>query len=229
MMSFLNAKSMEQQAKAAAMAMAAAAATASAENERQKQLQPKVKSPPAASGGSDDFCCILCGYKEQSVERLKDHINMHFIGQIKKQPRTSTASSGSGGGGAGELLPPVSPASSRKSVSPRMRRSPSPSRIMHPSEAQSPPASKKIKIEDLAASREEAARSPSTPKRENSSSPAGSHDALGPAPVPAASAEIALNPKDPIRCDPCDIGFSHLSNFLAHKKYYCRGIASTNK
>ena len=22
----------------------------------------------------------------------------------------------------------------------------------------------------------------------------------------------------------CDIGFSHLSNFLAHKKYYCRGM-----
>ena len=28
---------------------------------------------------------------------------------------------------------------------------------------------------------------------------------------------------DPFRCDPCDIGFAHLSNFVAHKKYYCRG------
>merc|ERR1719427_987511 len=34
---------------------------------------------------SDDFCCILCGYKESSVDKLKDHINMHFIGQVKKR------------------------------------------------------------------------------------------------------------------------------------------------
>ena len=63
----------------------------------------KVKSPPAsATGGGrnssgspgnpaaaaapDGFCCILCGFKEQSVEKLKDHINMHFIGQVKKSP-----------------------------------------------------------------------------------------------------------------------------------------------
>ena len=28
---------------------------------------------------------------------------------------------------------------------------------------------------------------------------------------------------DAIRCEPCDIGFSQLSNYVAHKKYYCRG------
>lgn len=26
-----------------------------------------------------------------------------------------------------------------------------------------------------------------------------------------------------LKCQNCDIGFSHLSNFVAHKKYYCRG------
>ena len=46
----------------------------------------------ASSAGSsksentnEDFCCILCGFKESSVEKLKDHINMHFIGQVKKR------------------------------------------------------------------------------------------------------------------------------------------------
>ena len=34
---------------------------------------------------NEDFCCILCGFKESSVEKLKDHINMHFIGQVKKR------------------------------------------------------------------------------------------------------------------------------------------------
>ena len=27
-----------------------------------------------------------------------------------------------------------------------------------------------------------------------------------------------------LKCNSCDIGFSHLSNFVAHKKYYCRGL-----
>jgi hypothetical protein len=42
--------------------------------------------------GSEDYCCILCGFKEQSVDRLKDHINLHFIGQMKRQLPAATAS-----------------------------------------------------------------------------------------------------------------------------------------
>ena len=48
-------------------------------------------------------------------------------------------------------------------------------------------------------------------------------------PSPLASAAAASSPPsvtatgDPFRCDPCDIGFAHLSNYVAHKKYYCRG------
>ena len=38
---------------------------------------------------NEDFCCILCGFKESSVEKLKDHINMHFIGQVKKRKAES--------------------------------------------------------------------------------------------------------------------------------------------
>ena len=67
----------------------------------------------------DGFCCILCGYKEQSVEKLKDHINMHFIGQVKKSP----------GGTLSTEHPEVHPASGgRDSASPgsRIISSPSP-------------------------------------------------------------------------------------------------------
>ena len=31
-----------------------------------------------------------------------------------------------------------------------------------------------------------------------------------------------------MKCHSCDIGFSQLSNFLAHKKYYCRGLQSSS-
>ena len=31
-----------------------------------------------------------------------------------------------------------------------------------------------------------------------------------------------------MRCTSCDIGFSQMSNYLAHKKYYCRGLLSAS-
>ena len=34
---------------------------------------------------AEDLCCVFCGIKETSVDKLKDHINMHFIKQIKKR------------------------------------------------------------------------------------------------------------------------------------------------
>ena len=86
MMNFINAKSMEHQAKLAAAA-AAAAAAAGGPLPLQEKTDGGIKlanGDPSTNG--DDFCCILCGYKEQSVERLKDHINMHFIGQVAKKP-----------------------------------------------------------------------------------------------------------------------------------------------
>ena len=33
-------------------------------------------------------------------------------------------------------------------------------------------------------------------------------------------------PGGQLKCNSCEIGFSHLSNFVAHKKYYCRGLPS---
>jgi hypothetical protein len=36
----------------------------------------------------------------------------------------------------------------------------------------------------------------------------------------------AAKPESSLRCKSCDIGFSHLSNLMAHKKFYCRGLQS---
>ena len=39
----------------------------------------------------------------------------------------------------------------------------------------------------------------------------------------------ATPPGGQLKCNSCEIGFSHLSNFVAHKKYYCRGLPSGMK
>ena len=43
---------------------------------------PRGLAADNSGGGGEDFCCILCGLKEASVDKLKDHINMHFIGKV---------------------------------------------------------------------------------------------------------------------------------------------------
>ena len=125
MMTFLNAKSIEQQL---AVAAAQAAQAAAMSKEKQTGGPPSISSVmaaaaaasalagtsagPMSNGGSaaDDYCCILCGYKEQSVERLKDHINLHFISQMKrpapmpaaKSPRSASNGSASTNGSTHE-------------------------------------------------------------------------------------------------------------------------------
>ena len=77
------------------------------------------------------------------------------------------------------------------------------------------PESKRLKVEPVE-------RNP-TPPPPSARSP--------PLLIPSPLASAASSPPtagsaatgDPFRCDPCDIGFAHLSNFVAHKKYYCRG------
>ena len=209
MMTFLNAKSMEQQAKAAAaVAVATASASASAnsskgtDDKRTSSPSPLQAAPPTPhGGGAEDFCCILCGYKEQSVEKLKDHINMHFIGQVKKGNGSANNSSP-----AGEVTPPRPPAAEAKSPS-----SPTSQQQKDPSSNPSPPLKKRIKLEfDKGEDGQDVATVASEPRRKSSSSANKSPPAA--APSPATS----------IRCEPCDIGFAQISNFLAHKKYYCQ-------
>eukprot|EP00096_Caligus_rogercresseyi_P009902 TRINITY_DN3466_c0_g4_i1.p1 TRINITY_DN3466_c0_g4~~TRINITY_DN3466_c0_g4_i1.p1 ORF type:complete len:654 (+),score=242.95 TRINITY_DN3466_c0_g4_i1:111-2072(+) len=163
MMSFLNAKSMEAK-----------------------------ESGNASSGSSstkEDFCCILCGYKEDSLDKLKDHINMHFIGQVKRS-RSSSASSSNQANGASENR------SEGGNKSPE-------------------PAKKRVKLE------EDSSSSPVREKEESSASPPRSKSITPTNSVPESGSSS-------MRCESCDIGFSQLSNFIAHKKYYCRGIRSTS-
>ena len=79
------------------------------------------------------------------------------------------------------------------------------------------PESKRLKTEP-------AERNPTPPPPPSARSP----PLLIPSPLASAASSppataTAATTGDPFRCDPCDIGFSHLSNFVAHKKYYCRG------
>ena len=56
-----------------------------AETVETDKCAPATSPEARDTEGSEDFCCILCGFKESSVDKLKDHINMHFIGQVKKR------------------------------------------------------------------------------------------------------------------------------------------------
>ena len=143
-----------------------------------------VGTSPAVQNG-DDYCCILCGYKEQSVERLKDHINLHFIGQVKRKHEESTKENNG---------------------------------------AESNAKRPKIKEENINADQPSAPLSAKSESR--SHSPQGSLSDVE-SPNNAAAPQGTNNSGGQLKCNSCDIGFSHLSNFVAHKKYYCRGMQAT--
>ena len=72
------------------------------------------------------------------------------------------------------------------------------------------------------------ADSPSPPaaKKRQKGSPL---DAVGEEAKENVAAAAAAPSSDTVmKCHSCDIGFSQLSNFLAHKKYYCRGLQSSS-
>jgi hypothetical protein len=147
------------------------------------------------------YCCILCGYKEQSVERLKDHINLHFIGQVKRKHESDTESSN--GGGPNDINSP-SELSSSQTGEPSVKKM-------------------KVKIEQLEGQPQVSdLLSPSTVKsapHSPNNNTADSDENNPTAPPPGGQ----------LKCNSCEIGFSHLSNFVAHKKYYCRGLPSGMK
>ena len=111
------------------------------------------KDGVTSPSSKEDYCCKLCGLKESSKERIKDHINMHFIGHIKRKSSETVT---------GE---------DDEAKKPRLLLSPGP---------KSPTKDDEAKENKLTT--------------------------------------------DVMKCMSCDIGFSQLSNFLAHKKYYCRGL-----
>ena len=283
MMSFLNARSLEQQLQHAEVFKVAAAAHRS-ESTDKEDVNPPTAGPAAmaamaaaisaAKGATeqplngtspnkdvqlsvnDDYCCILCGYKESSVERLKDHINMHFIGQVKKPPPRSPR-----------------PSSSPNDERDQKRKSKSPNSPPLPAEqlsnlavngtersVMSPPEPKKIKLEESVVTESKTGKSVSVISPpllrnrldvEDVAHPKIDMDASGSSLLSAKILGSKKNTpqqelnyphindssnnvcgsgevRNDMRCTSCDIGFSQMSNYLAHKKYYCRGLLSAS-
>ncbi len=137
------------------------------------------------------------------MERLKDHINLHFIGQVKRKAGSEDSAISKDEAAAlttaGARTPP---SSGRKTASPSKSNGSS-------TEASGEPASKRLKIkeeDELEADKDKDVKSEeSSPTEKLSTSES----------------------KQELRCVPCDIGFSQLSNFVAHKKYYCRGAPAS--
>ena len=287
MMSFLSAKSLEQQlhqveAMQAAVnaahlsetadkedanpptagpaAMAAMAAAISAANAASVTTSNGLSSSLDTVAGSDDYCCILCGYKESSVDRLKDHINMHFIGHVKKlhhptpsspsntnQPSDNiTMSNTTKKSKSPQISPPSSAERGVKHCSngneQRIHMSPEPKRMKldgvlgpHNNRSKSsitisPPIRRKTsdtrdsispKIDVLSGS--SSISSPNSSTKKFSTQGDSPHINQG----ATVSSEATTTPSN-MRCTACDIGFSQMSNFLAHKKYYCRGLLSSS-
>ena len=153
------------------------------------------------------------------MERLKDHINMHFISQMKRPMPSAAAAAAANASTFAQTPRSASNGSASTNGS------------HHDDVIGTPPEPKRIKLERPGAS-------PEQDVSDNEDS--GSHGALeGPRrtqarcstspPCPPLALRPNLSPKLPdldLRCHSCDIGFSHLSNLTAHKKFYCRGMKS---
>ena len=274
MMAFFNARSLEQQLQQAEAMKAAATAVHLSETTEKDASNPPTAGPAAMAAmaaaisaanagpstasngigpvsdnaaGSDDYCCILCGYKESSVERLKDHINMHFIGHVKKtnQPSSSPPINGN----VSSDLRASDTNEKRKAESPHENES-----CILQNDA------KRIKLEVTSATHglkdksmhdvsppinrksSEERRSSSSPKTYlQTGTPPSNISPRSTSKSTSVQQELTLNlenefgkavgvggerndTQNDMRCTACDIGFSQMSNFLAHKKYYCRGL-----
>lgn len=208
MISFLNARQvMENQAT-----------QENNSTEKSPRTQPEVAASGSASSGSspsEDFCCILCGYKESSVDRLKDHINMHFIGQIKKRKAGSDLGiSASGTQDRSAPSPSLSPRDDIAEPEVKKIKRESETEETSPPAPQQKPTSTKVNGSNHNA---ETVPSSSDPDTEEGS-PRSPGDASG------GDQQVL-----PVKCNNCDISFMHISTFIAHQKYYCRGNAASMK
>ena len=142
------------------------------------------------------------------MDRLKDHINLHFIGQVKRKHEEATKENNGAESNASSLAKKMkikeennettsSTSSSTTSEVPQlMPQLLQVSKHSRPGSPQNNP---------LSSSR--------------SSPPSSTENADQPSTVASSTGQL--------KCNSCDIGFSHLSNFVAHKKYYCRGMQAT--
>ena len=136
------------------------------------------------------------------MDRLKDHINLHFIGQVKRKHEESTKENNGAESNAKKMKikeeneTSLSSSSEPEVVTTGSRNLPQLLQISKHSRPGSPQPL-------LAGS------PPSSASEE-----------------PTVQAPLSNNTGQ-LKCNSCDIGFSHLSNFVAQKKYYCRGMQAT--
>ena len=125
------------------------------------------------------------------MDRLKDHINLHFIGQVKrKHEEASKENNGAESNAKKMKIKEENNETSSTSTT-------------------SEPLPQLLQI-----SKHSRPGSPQQPLGSPQSSVDGEPSTVAP-------------PTGQLKCNSCDIGFSHLSNFVAHKKYYCRGMQAT--
>ena len=124
------------------------------------------------------------------MDRLKDHINLHFIGQVKRKHEESTKENNGAESNAKKL------------------------KIKDESELQESIAAttSNSNIINVKTGQNESESQPQSPQSSDPETSSG------------GSANVQGGQ---LKCNSCDIGFSHLSNFVAHKKYYCRGMQAT--
>ena len=140
-----------------------------------------------------------------SIFQFQDHINLHFIGQVKRKHESETESTNNGG--------------SANNINAASESEPSVKRL-------------KVKIEQtdqqpptLVPSDQSLSIAKLTPK----SAPNSPNNNTESADSSENNRTTATPPGGQLKCNSCDIGFSHLSNFVAHKKYYCRGLQQSMK
>jgi len=137
------------------------------------------------------------------VEHLKDHINLHFISQMKcPAPIVSfTKPPGSASNGS---------ASNNRSA--------------HDDGA---PESKRIKMEQSISSLQQDSSDEAEEEQASKNGVVTASPRSPPVLIPRISplGTLVSHKLDlGLWCQVCDIRFSHVSNLMAHKKFYCRGI-----
>jgi hypothetical protein len=129
------------------------------------------------------------------LSQLKDHINLHFIGQVKRKHESETEST-NGGGGSNNIN----------------------------ATAENEPSVKKMKVkieqtDQTVLVSDQAHPAAVTAPKSAPHSPTNNAESDG-----SDNSSTVTPPGGQLKCNSCEIGFSHLSNFVAHKKYYCRGL-----
>lgn len=140
------------------------------------------------------------------MDRLKDHINLHFIGQVKRKHEEATKENNGAESNASSLAKKMKIKEENNETT--------------SSTSSSTSEVPQLMPQLLQVSKHSRPGSPqNNPLSSRSSPPSSTENAEQPSTVASSTGQL--------KCNSCDIGFSHLSNFVAHKKYYCRGMQAT--